>query len=48
MTYRLGRKYLLMQQGFKPALINRYLHHPLAAVKKVTCPPKTSPVIMFD
>jgi MmgE/PrpD N-terminal domain len=33
LTYRLGQKYLLMEQGFKPAIINRYLHHPLAAVK---------------
>ncbi len=33
LTYRLGQKYFLLQQGYKPALINRYLHHPLAAVK---------------
>ncbi|MDO9334312.1 MAG: MmgE/PrpD family protein [Dehalococcoidales bacterium] len=34
LTYSLGQTYLLEQQGFKPALINRYLHHPLAAVKQ--------------
>jgi hypothetical protein len=33
LTYRLGRKYLLVSQGYKPALANRYFHHPLAAVK---------------